>query len=138
MRISPFSRSYLRKRASDKMEDLCEIWRHGTLPLNKATGVVTTTKQTLLYSGKCRIWQVVAGTQVLMGDEQIVMSTTYLSLPYDAYVPNYDDIIHVIKTSDPALNSSYFHVVGTSFSGGLRASRRFTVDVLSSPRREEW
>lgn len=140
VRISPFARAYLRRRTTEKMEDACQIWHpRENVSFDRTTGVATAFKGDLLYEGPCRIWQVTPGSPTLLGDEVITQAQTMLSLPFDAPVqPRRDDVVYVTKATDPALQGFYFQAIASSFSGGLRASRRFQVSVMKNARKDTW
>ena len=132
--ISPFAAAYVRKRTAERMVDQCRIWKPGPVVLDKVTGKTTRGEAILKYQGVCRFWEVTSGQQALLGDEQVVMSQTYLSLPYNAPIPESDDIVLITTSVDPDLVGRTVKVVSVVRGGGLRASRRFLVQVVESQK----
>lgn len=134
--ISDFAVDYLRRRSTHRMQDECRIFRPGEMVLDsefKARRGPAVVK----YEGPCRLWEVASSSQVVISDEQVVISTTYLSLPWDAPVPESDDIVLMTKSSDPDLEGRTLSIISVTRGGGLRGSRKFTVRVVDS-RKENW
>lgn len=104
---------------------------------DRSTGKAQRVVKTLKYEGVCRFWEVLGGQQALVGDQQIVMSSSYLSLPFDAPVPESDDVVKITKSVDPDLEGRVVRIVSVVRGGGLRASRRFLVQVVDS-QKETW
>jgi len=137
MRISPTSQAYIRKRATALMHDACTIYKPGKPVLDRNTGKTVTGPPTVKYTGPCRIWEVSAGQQMLMGDEQITLTQTYLSLPFDAPVPEEDDTVQILQADDTNLVGKTVSVISTVHGGGLRASRKLLVRVVESEK-DSW
>lgn len=133
MRISPFAASYVRRRTSEHMVDACKIWRPGP-PVVDANGVAKRAVAQLKYEGPCRFWEVNAGQQIIVGDEQITMTQAYLSLPYNSVVPESDDIVQITASDDNDLVGRTVNVLSVVRGGGLRASRKFLVQVIDSKK----
>lgn len=136
MRISPFAGSYVRKRTTERMVDACKIWKPGAVVID-ANGVASRAAGTTKYEGPCRFWEVPGGVQVIVGDEQITTANAFLSLPYNSIVPESDDVVQITASVDNDLVGRVVNVTGVIRGGGLRASRRFTVQVVSS-KKESW
>jgi len=134
MRISPMASGYIRKRATDLMHDACKIYTPGKPVLDRTTGKTHTPAPTMKYQGPCRYWEVQAGQQILVGEEELVMTQSYLSLPYDAAVPESDDTVQITASSDPTLVGTTVSVISVVRGGGLRASRKLLVRVVESQK----
>lgn len=134
MRISPFAASYVRKRTTEHMVDRCKIWKPGAPVVDPGTGVATRPVAEMKYDGPCRFWEVNAGQQIVVGDEQISMTQTYLSLPYDSIIPEADDVVQITECDDSDLVGRMVNVTGVVRGGGLRASRKFSVQVVESKK----
>ena len=136
--VSRFAASYVRKRTAERMTDTCEIWKPGPPVTDRANGGKATRAKALVkYFGPCRIWEVNAGTQVLIGDEKLVMTQTYLSLPFNSVVPESEDVIKIVSCDDNDLVGRTVTVISVVRGGGLRASRKFLVQVVDS-RKDTW
>lgn len=131
--ISAFATHYLRTRTAERMEDACRIFSKGQITVNP-DHTASRGEDEVKYEGPCRVWEVTAGNQVVISDSQVVMSQTYLSLPYDAPVPESDDIVLITSSADPDLMGRTVSIVGVVRGGGLRASRKFTVRVVDSQK----
>lgn len=132
--ISPFAAAYVRRRTSERMVDQCRIWTPGPVVLDRTTGKTSRGEDILKYQGMCRFWEQTAGSAALLGDENVTISQTYLSLPYNAPIPESDDIVKITMSVDPDLVGRTVKVVSVVRGGGLRASRRFSVQVVESQK----
>lgn len=134
VRISPFQSRYIRNRAALLMVDQCKIWTAGKPVLDRVTGKTTRAESAVKYLGKCRFWEIANGSQTLIGDQQIVMSQSFFSIPYDAPVPESDDIVQITASADSDLVGRTINILSIVRGGGLRASRRFTVELIDSQK----
>lgn len=137
LRISSFAGSYIRRRAAHLMVDECRIWTPGAPVVAPGTKIATRGVKELKYEGPCRLWEAQSGSQVIIGEEQVSMTQTFLSLPYTAPIPEPDDICQITKSVDIDLVGRTVSIVAITRGGGLRASRRFLVRVVDS-KRGEW
>lgn len=134
MRVSQFASSYVRRRTTDRMVDACKIWKPGAPVVDPVTKKASRSAGELKYEGPCRFWEVSAGSQVIIGDEQVTMTNAYLSVPYNTPVPESDDIVQITASDDPDLVGRTVHIISMVRGGGLRASRVFQVSVTDSKR----
>ena len=132
MRISPVLARYIRKRATELMVDECMIYTAGKPVLDNTTGSVTRDQGEIKYEGPCRVWEVRGSGQTLIGDVQMNTDSTYLSIPWDAPLPESDDIITITKSVDTDLVGRSVSITAITRGGGLRASRVFTVQLQDS------
>lgn len=132
--ISKFAASYVRRRTTERMDDTCRIWTPGKPVLNRNTGTSSRAAEETKYEGPCRFWEVPVSSQVILGEEQVVVTQTFLSLPFDAPVPESDDIIKITGSADPDLVGRTVSVISIMRGGGLRASRRFLVRLVDSKK----
>lgn len=137
MPLSKFAASYVRSRTADKMEDECRIFKPGEMVVDPVTHKARRGEAVVKYEGPCRFWEVQAGAQVVVGDNQVVVTQSYLSLPYNAPVPESDDIVQITKSVDEDLEGRTVQVVSVVRGGGLRASRKFLVRLVDS-RKDTW
>lgn len=114
------------------MLDECRIYRQGKVVTDGFKARRETDLE--IYEGPCRVWEVASSAQVVISDHQVVVSQTYLSLPWDAPVPESDDIVEITKSADTDLEGRTVQVVSVTRGGGLRASRRFTIRVVDDQR----
>ena len=142
--ISPFARSYIRRRATRLLLMTCKITRPGgsssvvydpvTRKATRATG------SKVVYEGNCRYWEVMAGSKTVVGEQELNVTQSWVSIPYDAKSPDgslaeveADDLITFTASPegediDPLLTGRTVNVVSIIFGGGLRASRRMQVE----------
>jgi len=138
MRVSPYAAQYIRNKAVDLMNGACRITKPGEVVYDKATRTSRVAEGALKYEGPCRLWEVPAGSQVVVGDEQITVSQTYFSIPHWVMpLPEADDIILITTSDDPDLAGRMIKIMSTVRGGGLRASRRFQVRVSDS-KKDTW
>jgi hypothetical protein len=133
MRISPFAASYVRRRTTEHMVDRCKVWKPGDIIVD-TDGNAHREVGTVKYEGPCRFWEVNAGQQIVVGDEQISMTQSYLSLPFDSVVPEQDDVVEITACVDSDLVGRMVNITGVVRGGGLRASRKFSVQVVESKK----
>lgn len=132
MRISPTARRYLTRRSEHLMEDECRIFTPGLtrVEYDPETRVATTVQGTDYYLGKCRLWEVPAGGKFDLGELTYTMSQTWLSIPYDAPVPETDQLVEMLKSVDPGLTGKILRITSVVHGGGLRGSRRMQVEFV--------
>lgn len=132
MRISQFARAYGRQRAGALMEDACRIERPGPgeAVYNPTTRKVTTNVGTVVYQGACRIWSVPGGGVQTIGDQKFRLSQTYLSIPWNAAIPEPEDRILITISTDPELVGRTLRINSVVRGGGLRVSRQMNVSFI--------
>lgn len=128
-RISPFARAYGRSRAGELMEDAVRITRPGPVKVvyDPVTRKTTTTSGVDVYVGKARLWEVSAGGHQVVGDQEFRVSQTYLSIPWDAPIPEPEDRVLITSSVDPQLVGRSLLILSTTRGGGLRVSRKMSV-----------
>jgi hypothetical protein len=136
LQIPPFAVEYIREADTSLMTSTCRIFTPDiTTNYNPATGRVTSGPGTTKYTGPCRVWEVPAGQQVVVGGEELVTVQTYFSIPYSVFpLPEAEDVVAIITSDDPDLVGRSLSIISTVRGGGLRASRRFLVQVSDSKR----
>lgn len=116
------------------MTDTCIIYKASGATLDRTNFKTTRTIGTSRYTGPCRYWEAQAGNQVLLGDEEVTITQTFLSLPFNAPIPEHDDIVEITQSDDPTLVGTTVAVVGVAQGGGLRGSRVLSVQVVDLTR----
>ena len=134
--VSDFARDYITGQADSLMDSTIRISTPGTV-YDIATRRNTTTSGAVKYEGPARIWEQAAGSVTMVGDDEIVMSQAYMSIPWDAPVPHNDDLTLIVDSSDPDLVGRTVNIDSVSRGGSLTASRQFRV-TLSVSKRETW
>lgn len=135
--ISSYARKYVRERTADRMVDACKIWKPGPPVLDPATGKTKRGPGTTKYEGPCRVWEAPVGSPTFDTQQKLVVTATYLSIPFDAPVPDQDDVVLITKSDDSDLQGRTVSIVSMVRGGGLRASRRFQVRIVTS-NRDNW
>lgn len=137
MQIGTYPRDHIRQRATDLMSAAVRISRPGT-EYDPVTRRDTSTEGDLIYEGPARIWEVPAGSQIVIGEEEVTVTSTYLSIPFWVHpLPESDDLIVVTQSDDEDLIGRSLDIISVVRGGGLRASRRFQVRVSAS-RKSSW
>jgi hypothetical protein len=140
MRVSPYSQAYIQNKAQELMNSRVKIFTPdlGGGTYDPVTGDVTPGEGTFKYEGPARIWEVPGGQNIVIGEEEVTVTQTYLSIPYWVMpLPEMDDVIAVLESDDPDLVGRTVIIQNTIRGGGLRASRRFQVQVSDS-KKSEW
>lgn len=123
---SRYSRQYIARRALGAMVDRISINRPGDVQLNPTTGMNVAVAGEEIYQGQARIYSV-SGPQVVdLGEADIALRMTYVSIPSDWLpVPQRDDIITVLEArSDEGLQDKAFRILDVDGGGLVRAVRR--------------
>lgn len=129
--ITAQARSYVRARATAVMEYDCVITR-GQRPgdYDEDTLVFTPAADPeVIYTGKCRIWEVANASSVVVGDTDVYQMTTNLSIPWDtpAVVSRYDEVTITGAPQDSQMVGKRYEIATVAKAGELRATRRFEV-----------
>lgn len=136
LRISPYAKTYIRDRATDLMNATVRINKPAPA-YDPVTRTTTNTEGPVKYEGPARIWEVPGGQQIIIGDQEIVVTQSNMSIPWDAPVPEVDDLIIVVDSDDSDLVGRSINIESMVRGGGLRASRRFEVSISSS-KKDTW
>lgn len=130
MKISQFARDYGRAHATEMMEDEVRITRPGPAETvyDPITREVTTINGVLIYEGIARVWEVRAGSKQTIGDRVLRVTQTYVSIPWNAAIPEPLDRIKITASVDPRLVGRTQRVQSVTRGGGLRVSRVMLVE----------
>jgi len=133
------AQTIVRKRVESLMLQRIRILRGARGALDPATGRVGgLTGATVIYSGKARIWTVRGAGVLTVGEDQIPVRETRISIPIDSPMPRRDDLVQVLDDSvaDPDLTGRVLRITdvdGGSFFGDAR--RMSAVAVAESRHR---
>lgn len=137
--ITPRDLNALRQLSSDWMASECKVFR-AVAPVfdpDDPLGTSFTDPNTdvVLYEGVCRVTPSGPGTEVMIGDELVVMRNVAIYLPWDAAVPMVDDFVLVTASSlDSELEGRQFRIAGVR-AHQENVSRELTcVGLQRSPR----
>ncbi len=129
--ISAYSRQWVRNRATAVMEYTCRIERSGVPEGYDEDTLIYTAEgvATVIYEGKCRIWEVANASSVVVGDTDVYQMTTNLSIPWDtpAEVKRYDQVTILTSPTDDQMVGKRYEIQTVAKAGELRATRRFEV-----------
>ena len=81
---------------------------------------------TLIYEGPCRLWQVTGGGSTTFQDKEVVITTTYLSIPWNNEGEP-KDIVTITASVDDELVGRSLNIEAVTRGGGLRGSRVYRV-----------
>jgi hypothetical protein len=117
------------------MTDACQILTPGPTRLvyDPVTHRATNESQAFSYTGPCRLWKVSPPQSQPWQDQDVLMTTVYLSLPYDAGTPEPESQVKMTASDDPSVVGKYFQVEAIERSGGLRGARRLLLNSIDSP-----
>lgn len=126
---------YIRKRVNEQMAYRVQIYRAGAAAFNGTTGVYTTNAKNLIYEGKGRIWYAGGGSAISIGDGDIVITPTYLSIPFETDpVPRVDDVVVVISSPDPDFIGRTLRITSVDSGSYIHPARKMQVVVWSDNR----
>lgn len=127
--ISSRALAYVRERATGFMQSQCRIERVAKASFNQTTGRAVGGAKVVVYQGRCRIREMSAGGIVLVGEDDVFMQSTMISLPWDIPVlPKRDDEITITAhNTDPMMIGKRFVIDSSAKAGELRATRSFSI-----------
>lgn len=127
--ISQAAIDFMRSRATEVMSYQCKIERVQLPSFDESTGKATSGGRITVYIGPCRIWEVSGGGPIMIGEDDIVMQNTQLSIPWGVDpVPKRDDEVEITSShSDTEIVGKRFVIDSSAKAGELRATRRFSV-----------
>ena len=127
--ISARALAYARSRAETTMNATCRIERVSKATFNQSTGRATAGTRTSVYEGPCRIWEITSQQPIMVGEEDIQMPTTQLSLPWDVSpLPQRKDQMEITAhPTDPEMVGQRFEIQSSVKAGDMRATRRFVM-----------
>lgn len=135
-RVSARARAYVRRRATAQMYATCVIERVDEGLWDPLSNLVTAGGRTVIYTGECRVWELSGPQPVDIGDDQIVLQSTNISIPWDVNpVPHRDDEVKILGSAvDFDLVGRRYRILDEAKSGDLRATRRFLVHGVEEHR----
>lgn len=118
--VSARTRAYLRKRVQDHMLASITLYRPATGSFNSTTGMVDIPSRSAYYTGSAAIKMLSSGNQVVIGESEISMADTVISIPFDSPKPKIDDVAVVVSNSpNPMLDGMAFVVINFTIGGLL-------------------
>lgn len=131
----PISRraiDYVRARATAVMQYTCRIERVSAGSFDEDDLEYTPGSRETIYEGMCRIWETSGGAPVVIGDVDVVMQSTNLSIPWDTPVlPRRNDEVLILSSpTDPFYVGKRFQIQDSAKVGEMRATRRFSVIAM--------
>lgn len=118
------------------MLSTCVIERVNQGDWDPMSNLVTAGGRTVIYTGVCRVWELSGPQPIDVGDDQIVLQSTNVSIPWNAVpVPRRDDEVKIVSSqSDLDLIGRRYRILDEAKSGDLRATRRFLVQGFEEHR----
>jgi len=110
------------------------IYRHAeTIDFDDITGLADLPgPRTEVYSGKARIWTSNTGSVTVVGEAEITLTMTNVSIPLDASLPQKDDVIVVdANAHDTATVGNTYRVMGVDGGGLIGGARRMSCSTFS-------
>ena len=131
--ITSLARSYVRSRATAVMGATCRIERIEKPSSDETSLIASPGSRETIYSGVCRIWSVTGAGLLELGEVDVSLQTTQLSIPWDvADVPRkYDEVQILTSPQDVVLIGRRFMITDVAKAGELRATRTFTVTTIA-------
>lgn len=135
--VSPYAQRFIQNRALHLMTSTCVIYTPNVsdATYDPVTGTAGAAAPAYRYEGPCRLWEVPGGQSVVVGDQEVTITQTYFALPFWVTpLPERGDTIEILTSDDADLVGRTVSIKSTIRGGGLRASRRFLVEVADSPK----
>lgn len=131
--ITNRARSYVRARAIQQMSYVVRAERVLTKPSYDEEDLVATpgTREEL-YTGIARIWEISGASTINVGESDVDISSTQLSLPWSTQLLRKNDEVEVLSSmSDSAMVGKRFQIQSSAKAGELRATRRYNVTAVN-------
>lgn len=129
--ITAQARQFVRSRATAVMEYTCRITRTGVPEGYDEDTLIYTPAGVaeVVYEGPCRIWEVANAASVVVGETDVYMMNTNLSIPWDTpeIVKRYDVAEILTAPQDSQMVGKRYEIQSVAKAGELRATRRFEV-----------
>ena len=131
--VSSFARTYVRNRATLHMVATVAIYRHEDGSFDPVTGMLSSQSGRVIYTGKGRIWYASSGSVTVMGDADIDIIDTYLSIPFATRaVPRRDDVAVVVKSeTDPDMVGRAWRIMSADGGGLMNATRKMAMQTMT-------
>jgi hypothetical protein len=116
------------------MTDACQILRPGPgrVVYDPVTRRATNRSEDFFYDGPCRLWEIPANASIRYQDLDLLVTTMFLSLPFDAVVPEPESQVKMTYSDDPSVIGRYYQIEAIVRSGGLRGARRMLVNAIDT------
>jgi len=89
-------------------------------------------ERTQIYQGIARIWEVTGTSSISIGESDVDIQSTQISLPWNTPLLQKNDEIQVLSaTTDSVMVGKRFQVQSSAKAGELRATRRYNVIGVS-------
>lgn len=128
--ITAWARSYVRTRATQVMEFDCRIERlEKPEAYDENTLEMSPAQRQVVYTGKCRVWELTGSSTVLVGETDVYLQPTQLSIPWNttAIIKRGDEAEITGAPQDSQMVGKRFEIQNVAKAGELRATRRFEV-----------
>lgn len=121
------TQTYARNRANENMLNYIKVFRTTGAALDSNTLRVSVSAVYKIYEGKARVWQLRDSGVLFVGEENFSSTTTNVAIPFDAGIPQRDDVLLVMADeSDPDTVTRAFRVTNSDGGGLLRSMRLLT------------
>lgn len=127
-------RTLVRQRAEAVQTSYGRVVRGELGGLDRATGLVSGLRGAqVVYEGQMRVASVSESLTSRGGGEGAQRNTT-VSIPFDAQVPQIDDVVIVATDNDPSVARMVLRVVAVDGGGYFNAARRLTCTGFGKSR----
>lgn len=136
--VSERSRSYARRRVQDHMSSTVFIFRDGAIEFDENTGIMSVPTRDYYYYGKAKVAALSQSGTMLMGEIQMSLGTTSISIPFSEDVhPKRDDIVVVgDNPTDQTADDHKFRVMSVNRGGIFGAV--ITMECVSFEDSAQW
>lgn len=134
-KISPRARNYVRRAATANMGHVVRIERVNKATFDEEDLVARAGTRVTIYEGPARLWESTGQGVVQIGDDNVVMQSTNLSIPWNQPPagdpqPLRDDEFTIISSNvDTTVVGKRGVLLDVAKAGELRATRRFAVQM---------
>jgi hypothetical protein len=125
---------YAQRYAEANMTATVAVSRMAEPSLDSITGNLAAIEAFLLYQGKARVYGVSGPMTMSLGEEPQYFSSTYVSIPLAAPMPQVDDVVEVLTHHDWTVVGRLFRVMDVEAGGQYPAVRRMQVTGVQNSK----
>lgn len=125
--------AYIRKQAVRQMTDTVTVYRPAQPVFNNATGQMTATKSTVIYTGVARVEGSRGPAVQQDGNALLVFRQFVVTIPFDLNPSAHaDDEVQILVNDDQLLIGKTLRIIDVSTGGSLSASTSLTCVGIES------
>lgn len=129
--ITARARAYVRRRATQHMLYTVRVERVTPPSFDEVSLHATAGSRTTVYEGVGRVWEITGSTTINIGEADLDIQSTQLSLPWNApLLKKNDEVLVTVAPTDAAMVGKRYQIQSSAKAGDLRATRRYAISAV--------